>query len=318
MKRKITLFAVFALTGILLWRCGTHTGSGSGQSATDSTTVHLPSNVLMLDSVSQQTISTWFAGGVVSPGGLIFPANSLGFKVIDTTTNVDFYKWSEQMFLWITSPVGNKSIVLESPTFYTVIDNRDGTRNLSQNNFGKQVTMKANLPQVGPHGLHLIRAKNGKRFEVETSDEKKKETVIDGSGKTIEVGQVKLVGNNVAQFLDVSGKTISHPKPLIVAKSNTSNIVHRFKAGKKFIFLDANGNQIETEEGQAGGDNVLISQNGSMVYYMTMVNDVYAWYLTMFKDTTQKNVAKQFPTDTAGMLLNTMQNWAMPTHWPWR
>lgn len=301
MKQKIKTGAVLALMGLIFWRCSP--GSEKGiilSTSLDTSTVHLPSDVLMLDTVGTTEFNSWFAKGTATPNGVVLPANSLAFNQNSTSTNVDFYKWSEQMFLWITSTVDNKKgIVLESPTFYTVVDNNDGTRSLSQNNFGKPIILKVNLPLVGPHGLIFIKDKKGNRFEVE--NEQENEGVIDGAGKKVELSEIRIDQNKALLFLDKSGKVISHPRPVITSKINSAKVVQRFKVGKKFIFLDSKGNQIDTEEGQAGGDNVLISQNGSVVYYMTMVNDVYAWYLTMFKDSTMKNVQQQFPTDTAGL-----------------
>jgi hypothetical protein len=46
----------------------------------------------------------WFDSGTPTLDGLVKPANSLEFP---DTPNCPFYKWSEQMFLWITSPVGD-------------------------------------------------------------------------------------------------------------------------------------------------------------------------------------------------------------------
>lgn len=65
----------------------------------------------------------------------------------------------------------------------------------------------------------------------------------------------------------------------------------------KPVMLNAQGQVIDTEEGQAGSNAVLIAQTGSVVYYLTLVNDVYAF----FRDGTKagKLNDNQFPT-TAG------------------
>lgn len=81
-------------------------------------------------------------------------------------------------------------------------------------------------------------------------------------------------------FFDKAGKTIDHPKAVIRIKSPKLDIVQQFTTSNgKSIFLDAKGNQVQTESGQATGD-ALMSRNGAIVYYLTMVNDVYAWFLT--------------------------------------
>lgn len=50
----------------------------------------------------------------------------------------------------------------------------------------------------------------------------------------------------------------------------------------------------ETEQGQAGGGDVLMSKNGSLVYYTLMVNDVMAVFRTMHGN----SIPNQFPCDS--------------------
>ena len=83
----------------------------------------LPTDVATADKsghsyvVTSQEFNGWFSSGKVSKDGLVSPANSINFPT--NNTNNDFNKWSQQMFLWITSPKDN-TIVLETPEFYTV------------------------------------------------------------------------------------------------------------------------------------------------------------------------------------------------------
>jgi len=69
------------------------------------------------------------------------------------------------------------------------------------------------------------------------------------------------------------------------APVNPKRIAQQFVVNGRNIFLNVSGGVIETEEGQAITDGVLLSQNGSLVYYITMVNDVMAYFLTGVKDT---------------------------------
>jgi hypothetical protein len=71
-------------------------------------------------------------------------------------------------------------------------------------------------------------------------------------------------------------------------------VVQEFKVGNKSIFLDSNGNEVQSEQGQAGSDGVLMGENKSLVYYITMVNDVYAYFLTGVNE--GKLNGNQFPT----------------------
>lgn len=69
------------------------------------------------------------------------------------------------------------------------------------------------------------------------------------------------------------------------APVNSKLIAQRFVINGRNIFLNVSGGVIETEEGQAVTDGVLLAQNGSLIYYITMVNDVMAYFLTGVKDT---------------------------------
>ena len=60
--------------------------------------------------------NAWFESGSVSENGSVVHANSVNFS---HNNNCDFYKWSEQMFLWITSSNDNET-TMESPIFYTI------------------------------------------------------------------------------------------------------------------------------------------------------------------------------------------------------
>jgi hypothetical protein len=80
--------------------------------------------------VTDKEFNDWFKSGKKSKDGIVKPANSVDFPV--NNTNNDFNKWSQQMFLWITSPK-DSTIVLETPEFYTVSPPDSlGKRNLIQ------------------------------------------------------------------------------------------------------------------------------------------------------------------------------------------
>jgi hypothetical protein len=76
---------------------------------------------------------------------------------------------------------------------------------------------------------------------------------------------------------------------------NPKRIAQAFPVNGRPIFLNAIGGVIDTEEGQAD-DGVLIAQNGSLIYYMTMVNQVMAYFLTGTKDGGITPTPTQFPT----------------------
>ncbi|WP_299442899.1 hypothetical protein [uncultured Aquimarina sp.] len=173
------------------------------------TPVHskLPADVLKSCVVDPTDFSSWFKSKSVSENGVVTPANSVTFTHLN---NCDFYKWSERMFLWMTSPIKEgdykSGTVIETPAFYTV----------SPINVVNNVKERTLIPHV-------------------------------------------------------SGQMIS-------AVANTQK----------------NDLSIDTEEGQATDDVLIAQKNDSILYYITMVNDVYAQFLTGAK--TGKLFDNEFPT----------------------
>ena len=256
---------------------------------------YLPQDVKQSCTVSESEFNSWFKTGKASENGLVEPANSVTFP---HNNNCDFYKWSEQMFLWITSPTSSgvyKSggTVMESPVFYNVsAEDKNGNRVLSAHTPNTIMSAVGNIVQTGPNKLPLIIDKEGRTFEVEP--QKEHEAVKDATNKSVIVGSIVSNANGLHSFMDTKGKMISSPKAIIDNKVHPENIVQEFKQGKRTIFLDSNGRIVDTEQGQAGSNGALIGVNKSLVYYITMVNDVYAYFLTGVKD--KKLNGNKFPT----------------------
>lgn len=144
----------------------------------------LPQDAFQSCPLTTSQFNSWFVSGTATENGAVNPPTSVGLVHND---NCDFYQWSAQMFLWLTSPGKDTGTVMESPTFYTV-------------------------------------------------------TPKDSIGKRTLVPHVK--------------------GQLIRAVANVS------KDGL-----------VDSEESQAT-DDVLMAKDGSLIYYITMVNDVYAQFLT--------------------------------------
>ena len=66
------------------------------------------------------TFAGWFESGAVSLNGVVKPADSL----VNLSPNCGFYEWSEQMFMWMTSPApptyGGGAHIFDSPAFFDV------------------------------------------------------------------------------------------------------------------------------------------------------------------------------------------------------
>ncbi|UTW58147.1 hypothetical protein KFE96_15175 [Kordiimonas sp. SCSIO 12603] len=144
-------------------------------------------------SVDQQTFNGWFGGKQpTTPGAPANAADSVDFPIDNSIC--DFYKWSAQMFLWLTSPEG-ENYVFDSVEFF-----------------------------------------------------------------------------DVSPEMQQGGQTV---RKLIPNTPGTEGGAYAVRSTKM--------DEVIGETGQAGGGGVLISQNGSIVYYGIHVNDVYAYYLTGVK-----------------------------------
>ena len=142
--------------------------------------------------------------------GLVLPANSLS-KFND---NFDFYKWAEQMFLWITSNDKGKT-VMELPTFYTVSPIVDGKRSLIPHDSNTILRASSGISQNGPNGLPMVTDENGNKFEVESHTEKEKVFVKNDMNKRVLVNQITLNSNGGQGFMDEKGNIINKPKAII-------------------------------------------------------------------------------------------------------
>jgi len=295
MKNSILIIAVIGMFTIAFLRCVTGTTTTSATNR-----IQLPSDPLASCTISKQAFSQWFVSGQPSTNGAVQPGNSVLFPSND---NCDFYQWSQQMFLWMTSPAsgmyGGNSIVLESPLFFDVSpQNADTQRFLIPHLPHHIFNMSSHLVKNGPERLPLIKANDGKMYEVEpaTPADKNRPQVSDAGGNQIQIDRIETNSDGTHRFYDKAGKEIPHPKAILTHRQNRIPIIKELIAGNTHAFVDKEGNEVNFELSQATGD-VLMSQSGSLVYYLTMVNDVYAWYLTASKNNAMSG--QHFPVTAA-------------------
>ena len=255
-----------------------------------------------------------FTSGSVTPNGGVDPADSVTFPNIP---NCSFYKWSEQMFLWLTSPAPSKygqgSHVFNSPVFYDVTPDQNGKRTLIANTAGRVRNFGISISELGPKGKPVVFDNTGKMFNIIRPElgPNKKPIILNRAGQPIEIERSAMESGR-AVLLDKSGTTIQ-PKVtrgLVQMRAKDGKLLDlRFSKtllnGKPFL-IDRFGNAVPTEQGQADG-SVLMAQNGSLVYYALQVNDVYAYFLTGQKD--NKIAATTFPTTPAA--LNSIEAFAL-------
>lgn len=269
-----------------------------------STTPVPPDPVASGCSVSATEFNTWFETGAVTLDGVAKPANSVTFP---NTPNCSFYKWSEQMFVWLNSPApptygGGGGRIFNSPAFYDVspLDaNMDRTFIAHPSGvFGlRKLSLRA--AQAGPQGLPVILDKRGTMLEIERPQfgPNRKQLIQNERGEAVEIERITMGDNRKPVFFDKAGKVIQGAKPLIRKELRKELIVQKFMIDRIPVFLDPFGNVVDVEQGQADG-SILMAQNGSLVYYQAIVNDVYAYFLTGVKDG-QISPGTHFPTTQA-------------------
>ena len=252
--------------------------------------------------ITPATVAGFFVGNTVTLNGVAKPADST--QVL--TPNCGFFSWSEQMFLWMLSPApasyGGGSRIMFSPKFFTVSP-KDGTgrRTFEANGSGRPIHMILRATELGPHMLPSLLSRSGHVIEVERAPIGKPNPLVIRlqSGELAPVADVRQTPNG-PQFLDAKGRelqvrrlvlptikrqTILAPEGKIEAIVPVEEVEHAILARKLIfpggpIFTDLNGNVIDVEPGQADS-GVLLSQNKSLIYYITVVNDLYAYHRTM-------------------------------------
>lgn len=276
--------------------------------------------------ISAATVASFFESGSVSLNGVAKPADS----TLPLAPNCGFFQWTEQMFLWLTSPApasyGGGSHVMFSPQFYTVSpEDSGGRRNFIPNTPGRPINMFLRAMELGPHGLPIVMARSGQIVEVphERSGQKPPSIRL-ANGKLIAGTQIQTVRKTEQgklELLDARGKPLiphvlklppivrqrallsaDHPVPIVPANAFTSALQARKLVVSGIpIFIDPAGNVIDVEPGQADS-GVLISQNGSLIYYIIAVNDVFAFHRTMQGPAIiSGNTNTAFPTSVADM-----------------
>ncbi|HET7437126.1 MAG TPA: hypothetical protein VFN10_20625 [Thermoanaerobaculia bacterium] len=263
--------------------------------------------------------ATWFESGTVTKNGVVKPADSVNFP---DSPNCSFYQWSEQMYLWLTSPspsrYGGGGRIFNSPAFFDVsAPDASGNRTFIPHQNGVIRDFSIRAAQVGPNHLQLLFDSKGQMREIELPplSAAGRPLVLDGRGETREVSRIAMSGQLTGQlqpqeqqpaqasrkvvFFDMSGAVIEGVRPIIRSEARRDRVVQKFMVEKVPVFLDILGALVETEQGQAGGNAVLQARNGSLVYYTTVVNDVDAYFLTGTKNGGITPTPTQFPTTQA-------------------
>jgi hypothetical protein len=226
------------------------------------------------------TFNPWWVSGSPSLNGAVNPANSAAF---DGSSFCNFYQWGQQMFLWVTSPAktyGGSGRVFDSPIFYDVTppSGPNSTRHLIPHTQPFEHNLALRATKVGPHGLPMLMTKKGQLLDVHPPalGPTKKPLLLSQAGAKVEAASVA-VENGKLVAKDKAGKVLSNVKPLPMKQIGRALPVQRFLINGKLVLVDAAGNVVDTEEGQATSD-VLMGQTGSLIYYISQVNDVWVYW----------------------------------------
>lgn len=255
------------------------------------TSITLPTDAKDLCPVTAVEFSQMFESGTVTLDGVVKPANSVTFPNVP---NCSFYKWTEQMFLWATSKsparYGGGFRVFDSPKFFEVSPpEADGSRTFIKHNPGQLIDFHVRTAQRGPNKLPVVFEKRtGRLFEIapakiSPNNMLQLKTIRDGdilelnNARVLTVESSKLVLRNTI----TNNKTLVKPVPVQLDLKINSAILNKFIINDRVKFFDVSGKEIVVETGQAGGGEALIAQNGSLIYYITLVNEVFAYQRTM-------------------------------------
>jgi len=268
----------------------------------------LPTDAQATCTVTPAMFNSWFESGTASLNGVVKPANSVTFPNLP---NCSFHQWSYQMFLWLTSPAplrygGGGGRIFDSPAFYDVSPpdpNNGNQRTFIPHTPGLFRNFSPRVAQLSANGLPLIKDKRGRLFEVAEPRiaPNGKQLILNNSGRSVEIESARIGADRKPIFMDKAGRAIPSPKPINRPELSKTLTAQKFIINNIPIFLDPSGNVIDTEEGQAGGGEALVAQNGSLVFYTTTVNDVFAYFLTGTKNGGITPAPTQFPTTQADL-----------------
>ncbi|HYO73552.1 MAG TPA: hypothetical protein VEU33_46550, partial [Archangium sp.] len=165
----------------------------------------------------------------------------------------------------------------------------------------------------GPHGLPAVLDRNGNLIEVLPAPVSPRNMALvqNQAGKLVEAARVTVGSDRKAVFRDASGKVIAQPKLNIPANLKGARVgVRFFTEINEPIIVGPDRIVFDVSPAQAGGSGVLLAQNGSVVYYTILANDVFAYFASQINSQNPVPSA-MFPTTQAD--LNAIQQYAGQT-----
>lgn len=263
--------------------------------------------------ISIARFNTWINGATITSSVFVEPADGINF-IGDNSLNEenfdrqDFFRWSQQMFLWILSPVPSngsygvcKGLVMNSPAFYDYDVTQSVYKRHKCIGDSQKMSFDVKSTQNGIHNLPLFFEKDtDKVFDVDKTPLSKDgfQLVYDAKKNIVEVGKLKVVKTKVI-FFDRNGKVIEKANLIFTKDLNANTTIQQFTYNNNTISISIDSDfeplVILSSVAQANNNKVLMNRQGSLVYYNIMVNDVYVAFYKMFKQQVVPNNSL-FPT----------------------
>jgi hypothetical protein len=204
--------------------------------------------------VSVVEFNNWFETGSVTLNGVVKPADSVMFPNIP---NCSFYRWTEQMFLWLTSPAparyGSGGLVFQSPAFFDVSPLDGGVRTFIPHTPGNISHFAVRDSQVGPNRLPMILDKRGMPFEIEPTvmSESGRQLIRNLDGESVEIHRARVGKDRRPVFMDEKGQIIKSARPILREKIANQRVVQKFRFDQEvFLFLGPSGKVIDVDQGK--------------------------------------------------------------------
>jgi hypothetical protein len=229
-------------------------------------------------------------GPVTVPDSVNFPNSQSNERWIPDCTS---YKWAEHIFLWVTSrdQLGAGPSTFESSAFFQVPpdDQNVDHRLIVQNDTGPiGDRLSPSISQRGPRNELVVFDSEGQMYEIVELKGASSPVIFRPGLLPIPIGHVEEDPlTHMPIFYDMAGKVIERPFVLhdlddnvVTVKAPPGNSIH---SNGQLFFLDQSANPeqksraIAAAPGQADA-SVLMAQGNRLVYYMSHVNDIYAYF----------------------------------------
>jgi hypothetical protein len=258
--------------------------------------------------VNEDEFKRWFTDGNVKKDGEVKPAGSLSFQ---PASECAFYRWSEQMFLWLTSPLSQGRYKFNSSDFFAVDSpGSDGGRKLIRQDDPQQKGIRASIALVEKNPSVIVDSRGKQRAAVtlETPADALS-PFLDKSNKAVDVVSIAASIEGKPLLLDRFNKAldfkeaangapaIAGPSAETVKLANETALVdgaqHLLTEGGAVVFF----NPVATSQVMK---DVLIARNGAIVYYLIQVNDVFA-YFRIGTETNAIPTPQQLPSEASAL-----------------